>query len=171
MLPTTNTPRGIPVGQSTPDDENRKTAGSEHLARRSDLARVRAGHAQPSDILIIDDEPQEAERLTAILRVLFGYQIAIRCVRSLADAISSIGAQHPDLAFLDDPLQPAQAAAETIPALREAGYTGPIIVMAASLTPARRARTLAAGAADVIPKDDADSVRVAEGIDRTRRAD
>jgi len=53
---------------------------------------------------------------------------------------------------------------QTIPLMRGAGYTGPIIVISGQVTHSRRSGLLANGASDVIHKDDVDSVRVAEAI-------
>ena len=70
----------------------------------------------------------------------------------------------PSLVFLDDILKPSTNALQTIPLMRGAGYTGPIIVISGQVTHSRRSGLLANGASDVIHKDDVDSVRVAEAI-------
>lgn len=148
-----------------------RTTGSGHLAKRSNLASARAKHGLPGEILIIDDEALDAERLTATLHVLFGYQVPIRWACSLGDALDSLAENPPSLAFLDDILKPSADAFLSIPELRRAGYHGPIIVVSGAVTQSRRTQLLAGGAADVIHKDDVDSVRVAEAVDRARSAD
>jgi CheY-like chemotaxis protein len=148
-----------------------RSTGSGHLAKRSDLASSRAKHALPGEILVIDDEPHDAERLTATLRVLFGYQVPIRWAGSLGDAIDSLADGQPSLTFLDDILKPSADAFMSIPELRRAGYVGPIIVVSGAVTQSRRTRLIAGGASDVIHKDDLDSVRLAEAVDRARAGD
>ena len=145
-----------------------RTTGSGHLTKRSDLASARAKLEQPVEILIIDDEPLDAERLTATLHVLFGYQVQIRWARSLGDAVKSLAERLPTLTFLDDILKPSDDAFLSIPELRRAGYEGPIIVVSGAVTQSRRSRLIAGGASDVIHKDDVDSVRLAEAVDRSR---
>ena len=54
------------------------------------------------------------------------------------------------------------------PSCAAAGYDGPIIVVSGAVTQARRSRLIAGGASDVIHKDDVDSVRLAEAVDRSR---
>ncbi|MEO8420583.1 MAG: response regulator [Hyphomicrobium sp.] len=145
-----------------------RATGSGHLTKRSDLASSRSRQAMPHDILIVDDEALDAERLTATLRVLYGYQVSIRWACSIADALDSLAETQPSLTFLDDILKPSADAFLSIPELRRAGYEGPIIVVSGAVTQSRRTRLIAGGATDVIHKDDVDSVRVAEAVDRAR---
>jgi CheY-like chemotaxis protein len=171
MLPDETTPESNWLSHSDAGNELAKkgrSTGSGHLTKRSDLASARAKQEQPVEILIVDDEPLDAERLTATLRVLFGYQIQIRWARSLGDAVKCIAERLPTLTFLDDILKPSDDAFLSIPELRRAGYDGPIIVVSGAVTQARRSRLLAGGASDVIHKDDVDSVRLAEAVDRSR---
>ncbi len=116
------------------------------------------------EILVIEDEHLDAERLIATLRVVFGYDAQIRWVATLVDAVDSVVSDKPALVFLDDILKPSTDARQSIPLLRNAGYTGPIIVVSGQVTHSRRSSLLADGASDVIHKDDVDSVRVAEAL-------
>jgi CheY-like chemotaxis protein len=145
-----------------------KTRGSDHLAKKSELVAGRARLGVLKEILIIEDESLDAERLTATLRVLFGYDSQIRCASTLGDAVDSIMEQQPCLVFLDDILKPSATASQAIPLLRKAGYAGPIIVVSGQVTHSRRSSLFADGASDVIHKDDIDSVRVAEAIARVQ---
>ncbi len=63
-------------------------------------------------------------------------------------------------------LKPSDNAAQTLPFLRRAGYTGPVIVVSGQATRKRKSVLIEAGAADVIHKDEVDSVRVAEALHR-----
>jgi CheY-like chemotaxis protein len=181
MLPNNNTDGADPAGQpqvgagpsarEAPKQALDGATGCGHLAKRSDLASARAKSGLPGEILIIDDEALDAERLTATLHVLFGYQVLIRWACSLGDAIDSLAERQPCITFLDDILKPAGDALLSIPELRRAGYAGPVIVVSGAVTQSRRTRLLAVGASDVIHKDDVDSVRVAEAVARARAAD
>ena len=65
-----------------------------------------------------------------------------------------------DLVFLDDYLKPTDRAVHTIPFLRRAGYTGPIVVLSGMLDKGRKIELLAAGADQAIHKDDINSTRL-----------
>ncbi len=78
--------------------------------------------------------------------------------------LDCIIARKPELVFLDDVLKPSDNASQTIPYLRRAEYAGPIVVVSGQVTKNRRNDLLAAGATDVIHKDDVDSVRLAEAL-------
>lgn len=173
MLPDEMTHGKNPMSGSDAGNELAKKdrTGRRHLTKRSDLASERAKQEQPVDILIVDDEPLDAERLTATLHVLFGYHVQIRWARSLSDAVESLAEHLPTITFLDDILKPSDDAFLSIPQLREAGYEGPIIVVSGAVTQSRRSRLIAGGATDVIHKDDVDSVRVAEAVNRARASD
>jgi len=141
-------------------------AGGDHLARRSELSASRAGMPELKDVLIVEDETFDAERLRATLRVIFGYALDIRRATTLGSALDSVIEKKPDLLFLDDYLKPSDTASETIPFLRRAGYEGPIVVVSGQVDKQRRAELIAAGARDTIHKDHLDSVRVAEALVR-----
>jgi len=140
------------------------TCGGSHLAKKSELVRARAKLGALTDVLIVEDEALDAERLTATLRVIFGYELRIHLASTVGDAVDQVIESKPSLVFLDDILKPSTNALQTIPLMRGAGYTGPIIVISGQVTHSRRSGLLANGASDVIHKDDVDSVRVAEAI-------
>ena len=140
------------------------TCGGSHLAKKSELVRARAKLGALTDVLIVKDEALDAERLTATLRVIFGYELRIHLASTVGDAVDQVIESKPSLVFLDDILKPSTNALQTIPLMRGAGYTGPIIVISGQVTHSRRSGLLANGASDVIHKDDVDSVRVAEAI-------
>ena len=107
-----------------------------------------------------------SERLTATLRVIFGYATQIRTASTLGDAVNAVIERKPGIVFLDDVLKPSSSASQAIPLLRNAGYVGPIIIVSGLVTHARRISLLAEGASDVVHKDDVDSVRLAEALAR-----
>ena len=139
-------------------------SGGEFLAKKSDITRLRKGLPDLRDVLIVEDETMDADRLKATLRVMFGYDVDLRRAATLASALDCIIARKPEIIFLDDVLKPSDNATQTIPYLRRAEYTGPIVVVSGQVTKNRRNDLLAAGATDVIHKDDVDSVRLAEAL-------
>ena len=141
-------------------------SGGEFLAKKSDVTRLRKELPKLKDALVIEDEAMDSDRLKATLRVMFGYELDIRVASTLARALDSIIERKPEIVFLDDILKPSDSAHQTIPYLRRAGYEGHIVVVSGQVTRARRNELLAAGATDVIHKDDVDSVRLGEALIR-----
>ncbi len=141
-------------------------SGGDFLAKKNDLMRVRAGLPALRDVLVVEDENLDAERMFATLRVMFGYDLEVRRAGTLAKAVDAVIARKPEIVFLDDILKPSDDASHTIPFLRRAGYEGPIVVVSGQVTRTRRTVLLSAGATDVIHKDDVDSVRLTEALQR-----
>lgn len=139
-------------------------SGGDFLAKKSDVTKVRKTLPQLSDVLVVDDEKFDIERLTATLRVMFGYDLGIRRASTLASALDHVIQKKPEILFLDDVLKPSDTALSSIPYLRHAKYEGPIVVISGQVTRARKVELIAAGATDVIHKDDVDSVRLAEAL-------
>ncbi len=146
--------------------EEEKGRGGAFLMRKSDVTKSQQSNGRPSDILIVEDENFDADRLRATLHIMFGYSIEVRRARTLGSALDCVIERHPQLVFLDDYLKPSDNAAQTIPFLRHCGYGGPIIVVSGQVDRLRRAMLVKAGAVDVIHKDDLDSVRIAEALSR-----
>ena len=147
------------------------SAGGDFLARKSDLAKSHSQMPQLADLLIIDDDTFDADRLRATLHLMFGYDISVRRAKTLGSALDCVIERQPELIFLDDILKPSDTATNTVPFLRRCGYDGPIIIVSGMVDRQRRAVLVAAGAADVIHKDDLDSVRVAEALTRVYKID
>ena len=138
--------------------------GGDFLARKSDVTKLRKALPALSDVLVIDDERADADRIKATLRVMFGYEIEVRHAATLGSAVDCVLARTPQIVFLDDILKPSDRATDTIPFLRRAGYSGPIIVISGLVTKKRHVELSVAGAADVIHKDELDSVRLGEAL-------
>lgn len=139
-------------------------SGSDFLSKKSALNRVRSAMAKLRDIVVVDDENMDADRMLGTLRVMCGYDVVVRRAATVASAIDLVMAKRPDIVFLDDILKPSDDATQTIPFLRRAGYDGPIVVVSGQVTRTRRPQLLAAGATEVIHKDDVDSVRLTEAL-------
>ncbi|MDX2307078.1 MAG: response regulator [Hyphomicrobium sp.] len=139
-------------------------SGRDFLAKKSDVVRMRKSLPALTNVLVVDDEAGDADRLRATLRVMFGYEIDVRRAATLGLAVDAVLAQRPEIVFLDDILKPSDSATDTIPFLKRAGYDGPIIVISGAVTKKRRLALMDCGASDVIHKDDLDSVRLAEAL-------
>ena len=150
--------------------EDVKGRGGTFLTRKSDAVKSQQEGARPSEVLIVEDENFDADRLRATLHIMFGYAIEVRRARTLGSALDCVIERQPELIFLDDYLKPSDNATHTIPFLRRCGYVGPIIVVSGQVDRQRRAMLVKAGAVDVIHKDDLDSVRIAEALARAARA-
>ncbi len=144
----------------------RSSSGGNFLAKKSDLNKLRKDLPPLKDVLVVEDENLDADRMKATLRVMFGYDLEVRRAATLAAAVDAVMSKKPDLVFLDDMLKPSDTALETIPFLRRASYEGPIVVVSGQVTRNRRTKLLEAGANEAIHKDDVDSVRLAEALMR-----
>ena len=143
-----------------------KSTGGNFLAKKADVTKTRKGLPPLSDILLVEDENFDADRLRATLHIMFGYEIEVRRAKTLGSALDAVIARAPEVIFLDDYLKPNDNATHTIPFLRRCGYEGPIIVVSGEVDRQRRGVLVKAGAVDVIHKDDLDSVRIAEAMTR-----
>jgi DNA-binding NarL/FixJ family response regulator len=139
-------------------------SGGDFLAKKSGVVRAKSGMASLKDVVVVDDETIDADRMFATLRVMYGYDVNVRRAATAASAVDLVIAKKPDIVFLDDILKPSDDASHTIPFLRRAGYDGPIVVISGQVTRTRKPVLLAAGATDVIHKDDIDSVRLTETL-------
>jgi CheY-like chemotaxis protein len=142
------------------------SSGGDFLAKKSALVRAKSGLPKLSDVMVIEDSAIDSERMLGTLRVMFGYDLKVRIAATLAAALDLVMAGRPDIIFLDDILKPSDDASQTIPFLRRAGYDGPIVVISGQVTRTRKSVLTAAGATDVIHKDDVDSVRLTEALHR-----
>lgn len=141
-------------------------SGGDFLAKKSDIVHLSKQLPKLTNVLIVEDENFDADRLRATLRVILGYEINLRRASTLGAALDAVIAKQPELVFLDDLLKPSDTASHTIPFLRRAKYEGPIIVVSGQVTRARKAELIGLGATDVIHKDDVDSVRLVEALAR-----
>jgi DNA-binding NarL/FixJ family response regulator len=141
-------------------------SGGDFLHKRSGIMRDKEGLQRLHDVVVVDDETIDADRMLATLRVMFGYDVDVRRAATMASAIDLVMTRKPDIVFLDDILKPSDDASQTIPFLRRAGYAGPIVVISGQVTRNRRTVLLAAGATEIIHKDDVDSVRLTETLHR-----
>ena len=144
--------------------ESSSGSGGDFLTKKSEVIKLRKQLPPLGNVLIIEDETFDADRLTATLRVIFGYDIEVRTADTLTKGLDGVLQKPPELIFLDDILKPSDEATQSIPFLRRAGYDGPIVVVSGQVTKKRAFVLKDVGATDVIHKDDVDSVRLGEAL-------
>ncbi len=141
-----------------------KGSGADYLARKSDLARIRQDLPDFKTILVVEDEPLASNRILATLRGMFGQEIDIHHARTVSAAVDFLLKQLPDLILLDDYVGPHDTAMDSLPLIRHAKFTGPVIVVSGRMNRMRRAELLTSGADETINKDDLDSGSIAEAM-------
>lgn len=139
-------------------------SGGDFLTKKSEVVKLRKQLPELHDVLLIEDEAFDADRLAATLRVIFGYDIDVRHASTLTRGIDCVLERLPQIVFLDDVLKPSDTAIQSIPFLRRAGYDGPIVVVSGQVTSKHAFDLKDVGATDVIHKDDVDSVRLGEAL-------
>jgi CheY-like chemotaxis protein len=143
-----------------------KSPGGRFLDEKSGLAKSRQHQAKFTDILVVEDNEKEGARMLATLRGMFGYDVQLRRAPTLGSALDCVIERKPEIIFLDDHLPPSDTANNTIPFLRRCGYEGPIVVISSLLDAYRSAELRQAGVADAIHKDQVNSVRLAQALDK-----
>lgn len=140
------------------------TSGAEYLALLSDLTALRKKLPPVRDILVVEDEAFDSDRMLGTLRKIFGYELEIRRAHSLTSALDCVLERRPELVVLDDYLLPSDTALDSIPLIRRAQFEGPIIVVSGRLNRARCSELLGAGASATIHKDEVNSGTIAAAV-------
>lgn len=139
------------------------TSDGDFLDKKSGLTKSLKKMPKLTNVLVVDDWSTDIKRLRATLHLMFGYEIDVREANTLSSAIDQVLKHKPQLILLDDNLElSADRACDSIPYLRRVGYEGPIVVVSGVATRRRRMDLMKAGAAEVLHKDDVDSVRINE---------
>lgn len=142
----------------------RSGTGGDHLARRSAvLKRLQASGLAPS-ILIVEDRPTEATFIASPLRRLLGPTAKIEVAADIDQLTTALARDRYDLVFLDDRLADGQTAEATLPLIAARGARALIVVVSKFFTRTREVELGRLGADATIPKDDLDSVVLAEFI-------
>jgi len=136
--------------------------GGEFLVRRSDVTQAKAVLPEFNDVVMVEDQSFDARRLIATLHLVLGRTTNIRVASSLDKAVDEVLKSPPDMMFLDDYLKPNDSALDTIPLVRRAGYTGPIIVLSGEWDRERGIELRKAGASESMHKDNINSVDLGE---------
>lgn len=141
-------------------------AGANFLAMRSGAVMAKVALPAIRNVLLVEDDDSDARRFAATLRIVLGRGVNAARAESVGDVAAAIETSPPDIVFIDDYLKPDDSALETIPELRRAGYTGPIIVMSGEMGRARSIVLMAAGASVTMHKEDINSVTIADAMHR-----
>lgn len=144
--------------------------GSEILADRHGVAVQRDTWGHISDVLIVEDDAIDGNRLVGTMHLAIGRDVSVRWAKTLNSAVDEVLANMPDVVFLDDILKPSDTAAETIPYLRRAGYEGHIVVVSGEVTRKRLAELVALGATTAVHKDDVDSASLRAALVKVAEA-
>lgn len=144
---------------AAPDDEP-----VEFLRHKSGVHKSRIGARKIGDVLLIDDSKLDSRAIAALLRSAFGRDIQIRHAASLSRGRNMLLERMPDLIVLDDILPPRDRADTSLTYLRQAGFTGQIIVVSGEMTRVRRLLLLQAGADAVVHKDDLNAMSLVEAV-------
>lgn len=134
------------------------------LMTRSKLAQAMKDVPKYKNILIIEDNQRDSDRLASTLRTIFGYDATVRQCRTLGTALDEVLGDQPELVFLDDRLGPVDKAEKSVPFLRSARYAGMILVISSFIDRRRRAEIMKLGVDEVIDKDDLDSTSICQAL-------
>lgn len=140
------------------------STGRDYLAQLSTLTALRKSLPPIQDILVIEDETFDSDRMQGTLRKIFGHGLEIRKANTLTSALDRVLDRKPELVILDDYLLPSDTALDTIPLLRRAQYEGPIIVVSGRLSRTRRLKLREVGASAAIHKDELDSGSIVAAV-------
>lgn len=134
------------------------------LMQRSRIAQLMKSIPQYRNIVIIEDDARDSDRLASTLRSIFGYEIHLRQCPTLGTALDALIEEEPDLVFLNDRLGPVDKAEKSVPFLRAARCVATIIVVSSCFSRRRRAEVLKLGVAEVIDKDELDGLTICEAL-------
>lgn len=140
--------------------------GALYLLRRNEAVRHRPRLPADAEVLIIEGSPQGPGVLSAVLHLMLGYEARIKQASSFGTALDRLVERKPDLIFLADQVPPSTAAIDGLPILRRCGYLGPMIVIASQPDKWHERALIEAGAADVLERDQIDTVRLSEALAR-----
>jgi hypothetical protein len=147
------------------NDEGGCGTAADYLRRRSRAARACHQLRAVRTVVIACGCRTTTGVVTSLLRVLFGYasQLELKAVGTLGQALDAMLAVHPDLFVLGATDSVGPASPGVLAIIRRFGYRGPVIALA-DPTGDARAHLLAAGAADVIGRDELEAARLAEAL-------
>jgi len=118
---------------------------------------------EPVRLLILEDNPADAELAEIRLSDIPGFNFSLSSARSLKDAVRLLEDMSFDAAVIDLNL-PDSVGMDTLRAVRATHQDLPIIVLSGVITEEVRLQTLREGAEDVIGKDDPHAALLARSI-------
>lgn len=117
--------------------------------------------ARPVDVLVVDDNRVDGQRMLVALRMVFAQRIKLRSAAAVADMVHELATGEPDIVLLDDRMDASRTAEDTVPLLRQRGYSGPIVILGGALDARRQAQLKRLQIEAFLHKDDADTSRLA----------
>lgn len=99
---------------------------TEHFATGKSVCNQREVSALKTHVLLIDDCPNISTLLSVIIDRFFTQDVRLSPTNRLSDGLQVLAVDHPDAILLDYSLQPSMGCGESIEALRNAGFEGPI---------------------------------------------
>jgi DNA-binding NarL/FixJ family response regulator len=136
------------------------------LVRKSELAKRMRLLPPLGNIMVIDDNEQDARHAVVVLQMLLGPEVNITSHRYLAKAVTELQRRMPDLLILDDHLPPMDRAETSLKALLRFGFKGPFVIMTGMLDRARKLELEKLNPLGLIHKDDLDSFSLSEVLGR-----
>ncbi len=89
---------------------------------------------QPVHILLVDDEPAENLIMRGVMKKVSSAEIHLHYCETIDAALDFIKSGKPvSMVLMDNRLQPQADFRETVPAMRQQGFIGPIGVISSSL--------------------------------------
>ncbi len=156
----------LPAAVEDPSDH----AAVRVLMQRSRIAQLMKTIPQFRNILIIEDDQRDSDRLASTLRSIFGYEIKLRQCPTLGTALDAVLEDQPDLVFLDDRMGPVDKAEKSVPFLRTARCTATIIIVSGYVDRRRRADIMKLGVNEVIDKDELDGLTICQTLVKSQAA-
>lgn len=158
-----------PGPSAAASDTSDSDAGGSHSAVRVLMMRSRLAQAMKDapkfkNILIIEDDQRDSDRLASTLRTIFGYDADVRQCRTLGTALDEVLSRQPEIVFLDDRLGPADKAEKSVPFLRSARCAAMMFVISGHVDRRRRADIMKLGVDGVIDKDELDSTSICQAL-------
>lgn len=84
------------------------------------------GCALQKHVLLIDDCQNISKLLSVVIERFFTHDLRLSNAHRLEDGLKILADDYPDAILLDYSLQPSHGCAESVEALRAAGYSGPL---------------------------------------------
>ena len=114
--------------------------------------RLQSDEVSMTDILLIDDDPNQHELLAFYLDEAFGCECPFVSAYNLDEALSRLRSQSFDAIFLDNRLRPHDSYKETIGAIKELSKDCPIYLISAARGNEKLGDFRAHGIVDTIDK-------------------
>lgn len=143
---------------------DKSVSGGAHLERRSGLVKRIRELGLELRLLIVEDKSQDAHFISKPLSRLFGELATIVVAPTVSAMKAALTTGAVSAIVLDDNMDAGATAMDTLPMIRAAGYTGPVLLVSGLLTNTRRAELKRLGFAVILAKDELDSVELGERL-------